>query len=183
MDFFQTLAECSVAFAGFGAIHAVLERSNAPRVLHRAFTIVLTGSMSFVLSVVVLLMDGLAIQSVMLWQLASGCGFVLTSLGGAFFYLGHRKASRLGFGPQSPVFFRIASTLLLGAVPLLFLNAVAWLWTPNWGIYATALTMILASGLFALLGSFWFPLAFAMQSVEDDLSRMEERETPDNAAH
>ena len=166
MEFFQTLAECSVAFAGLGAIHAVLKGGNTPRILHRSFTIVLTGSLTFIFSVLALLLSGFDVPPKMLWQVASGIGVVLCGMGGAFFYVGHRKLSKIGHVAQSPLFFFIAASLLLASVPLLFLNLGGWLWEPGSGAYAAALTSILAAGLFALLGSFWFPFSLAMRSAK-----------------
>jgi hypothetical protein len=163
MDFFQTLAECAIAFAGLGAIHAALKGGTAPRILHRAFTIVLTGSLTFILSVIVLLLDQWGFASLLLWRIASLAGIVFGGLGAMFFYQSHRVITRRGFGPQSPLFFTIASSLFLVSIPIFVANLSGWIWNPGATAYGVALIFILASGLFALLGSFWFPLALAMR--------------------
>lgn len=166
MSFFQTLAECSVAFAGFAAIHAVLKGGNTGRVLHRSFTVVLTGALAFMLSVLVLLLDQSGLTAPTLWRVASGVGLVATGIGGFLFYRSHRQLARLGDVAQAPLVFAIAASLLLLPIPTLLANLGGWLWTPGALAYGAALTMILASGVFALLGSFWFPLAIAIDDTE-----------------
>ena len=167
MSFFQTLAECSVAFAGFAAIHAVLKGGNTGRVLHRSFTVVLTGALTFVLSVLVLLLDEFGLQATTLWRVASGIGLAGVGFGVFLFYRSHRQLSELGDVAQAPLVFAIAASLLVLAIPALLFNLGGWLWTPGARAYGVALTMILAAGVFALLGSFWFPLAIAIEKARD----------------
>jgi hypothetical protein len=166
MDFFQTLAECSVAFAGFAAIHAVLKGGKTGRILHRSFTVVLTGALAFMLSVLVLLLDDLGLDPTTLWRVASGFALLAIGFGGFLFYRSHRDLSRLGDGAQAPLTFAIAAVLLLLPIPVLLFNLGGWWWPPGAVAYGAALTMLLASGVVALLGSFWFPLSLAIQSAQ-----------------
>jgi hypothetical protein len=171
MSFFQTIAECSVAFAGFAAIHAVLKGGNTGRVLHRSFTVVLTGALAFMLSVLVLLLDQLDLPATTLWRVASGVGLTATAVGGFLFYRSHHRLSRLGDVPQAPWVFAMAAWLLVLPTPAMLLNLGGWLWTPGAPAYGVALTLILASGVLALLGSFWFPLEVAIEGKERERLR------------
>jgi len=47
LSFFEIFAECSIAFAGFGAVHAALRGAGGPRGDFRAFSVVSHGLMSF----------------------------------------------------------------------------------------------------------------------------------------
>ncbi|MDX1579019.1 MAG: hypothetical protein R3266_11060 [Gemmatimonadota bacterium] len=166
MDFFQTLAECSVAFAGFAAIHAVLKGGNTGRILHRSFTVVLTGALAFMLSLLVLLLDQLDLPATTLWRIASGIGLTATAVGGFLFYRSHRRLAELGEVAQAPVVFAIAAWLLALPTPAMLLNLGGWLWTPGAAAYGAALTMILGAGVLALVGSFWFPMEMTIKGAE-----------------
>jgi hypothetical protein len=165
MTFFQTLAECSVAFAGFAAIHAVLKGGNTGRILHRSFTVVLTGALAFILSVLVLLLDQFDLAAPTLWRVASGVALAAIGFGWFLFYRSHRQLAGLGDVPQAPFVFAVASSMLVVPIPILLLNLGGWWWAPGARAYGAALTMILASGVFALLGSFWFPLVIAIEKA------------------
>lgn len=165
MSFFEILAECSVAFAGFAAVHAVLKGGNTGRILHRSFTVVLTGALAFMLSVLVLLLEQFGLTAVTLWRVASATALAAIGVGVLLFYRSHRELRELGDGAQAPVVFAIASSLLVLSIPTMLLNLGGWFWTPGAPAYGAALTMILGSGVFALLGSFWFPLAIAIEKA------------------
>jgi len=168
MSFFQTLAECSIAFAGFAAIHAVLNGGTSGRALHRSFTIVLTGALAFGLSVLVLLLDQFDLSAATLWRVASAIGLTVSALGSFLFYESHRRLSGLGQIAQSPFLFNLAGLLLSLPVLILFLNFGGWLWSPGAPAFGVAVTMMLGSGVIALLGSFWFPIEAAIEGLERD---------------
>ena len=171
MSFFQTLAECSVAFAGFAAIHAVLKGGTTGRALHRSFTIVLTGALAFILSVLVLLLDEFDLSAASLWRVASAFGLAASAVGGLLFYGSHRRLARLGQVAEAPLVFAVAASLLALPAPILLLNLGGWLWPPGAPAYGAAVTMILGSGVFALLGSFWFPIEAAIHGLEQEQGR------------
>jgi len=167
MSFFQTLAECSIAFAGFAAIHAVLQGGTSGRALHRSFTIVLTGALAFGLSVLVLLLDQFDLTDATLWRTASAIGLTVSALGSFLFYRSHRRLSELGQVAQAPVLFTVAGLLLSLPVLIMFLNFGGWLWPPGAPAFGAAVTMMLGSGIIALLGSFWFPIEAAIEGLEE----------------
>jgi len=166
MSFFETLAECSVAFAGFAAIHAALKGGATGRALHRSFTIVLTGALAFILSVLVLLLDQFDLSATTLWRVASAFGLGASAFGGLLFYRSHRRLAGLGQVAQAPLVFAVAASLLALPTLILLLNLGGWLWPPGAPAYGAAVTMILGSGVFALLGSFWFPIEVAIRDLE-----------------
>jgi hypothetical protein len=166
MDFFQTLAECSVAFAGFAAVHAVLKGGNSGRILHRSFTIVMTGSLAFVLSLLVLILNQFGFSELSLWRTASAVALLISGLGVALFLRSHSRLTALGDGPQSPAFFFIGAVLLLASQPLLIANLTGWFWIPSAPAYGAALSLMLFTGVIALLGSFWFSLRESIHEAE-----------------
>ncbi|WOJ97598.1 hypothetical protein R0137_03260 [Congregibacter brevis] len=173
MELFQTLAECSVAFAGFAAVHAVLKGGDNLRILHRSFTIVMTGSLAFILSILALLLDEVGFSEITLWKASSAVGFVLSGYCGILFFSSHRQLTKLDYGPQSRVFFAIAALLLLLPCPVFLLNMGGWLWESSAEVYGLALAMILTSGVVALLGGFWFSLAIAIKAVNEGSGRLD----------
>jgi len=168
MSFFETLAECSVAFAGFAAIHAVLRGGTTGRALHRSFTIVLTGALALVMSILALLLDQFDLSATTLWRVASAIGLVAWAFGCLLFYRSHRRLAELGQVSQAPFVFTLAATLLTLPGPTLLLNLGGWPWPPGAPAYGAAVTMILGSGVFALLGSFWFPIEDAIEGLEQE---------------
>ena len=166
MSFFETLAECSIAFAGFAAIHAVLKGGTSGRALHRSFTIVLMGALAFGLSVLVLLLNQFDLSATTLWRVASAIGFTFSALGSFLFYGSHRRLSGLGQVSQAPFLFSVAGLLLSLPVLIMFLNFGGWLWPPGAPAFGAAVTMMLGSGVIALLGSFWFPIEAAIEGLE-----------------
>ena len=168
MSFFQTLAECSIAFAGFAAIHAVLQGGTSGRALHRSFTIVLTGALAFGLSALVLLLGEFDLSAIILWRAASAIGLTVSAIGSFLFYRSHRRLSELGQVAQAPFLFTVAGLLLSLPVPIMFLNLGGWLWSPGAPAFGTAVTMMLGAGVIALLGSFWFPIEAAIEGLEGE---------------
>ena len=166
MSFFETLAECSIAFAGFSAIHAVIKGGTSGRALHRSFTIVLTGVLAFGLSVLVLLLDQFDLSATTLWRVASAMGLAASGLGSFMFYRSHRRLSGLGQVAQAPLGFVIAALLLSLPVPIMFLNLGGWLWQPGAPAFGAAVTSMLGSGIIALLGSFWIPIEAELEALE-----------------
>ena len=74
MGFFEIFAECSIAFAGFGAVHAVLRGSIGPRGVYRAWVVVSNGALSFALSILPLILSLGSLSDELLWRVASAIG-------------------------------------------------------------------------------------------------------------
>ena len=71
MNFFEIMAECSIALTGFGAIHAALRGSDHPRGVFRAWSVVLLGAVSFMICVFPLLLAQTDLPAAQTWRLAS----------------------------------------------------------------------------------------------------------------
>jgi hypothetical protein len=58
LEFFQTFAECAITFAGFAAVHGVLQGSASPRGTLRSFSTMLPGLSTFLLALLLLIFQG-----------------------------------------------------------------------------------------------------------------------------
>ena len=102
MDFFKTFAECAITFAGFAAVHAVLQGSSSPRGMLRSFSTVLPGMTTFFLALLPVLLESGTLNGPELWQLASSIGFVATGAQLYLLYWLHDQLNKRGIPPQSP---------------------------------------------------------------------------------
>jgi hypothetical protein len=167
MSFFEILAECAVAFAGFGAIHAVLEGATSGRGYLRSFTIVMLGTLAFLLCVLPLVLDLSSLSSVLLWRVASAVGLI--GSGGALYALFTLSARLTAMGHPPPAPWTIQTALILGllATCSMLSNLVGWPGAPGPLLYGAAVSLILGQGIMALLHSFWVPLEAALASIRD----------------
>jgi hypothetical protein len=171
LSFFEIFAECSVAFAGFAAVHAALRGSTTPRGVFRAWWVVASGSAAFVLSVLPLLFAYTSLSGVGFWRSVSGLSLPVA---GATAYLQLAfdvRMTRIGHPPQAPMAIRSAQALLHVAVVLMIGNLVGWPWAPGPLAYATASVLILGAGLTALLHSFFVPLQIALGADDPEAPR------------
>lgn len=160
MEYFETFAECSIAFAGFGAVHAILQGSTGPRGALRAWSTVIPGALSFVLSILPPLLaqgDG-ALSDDAIWQLVSVVGVIAASAQTFSFVRSDIRLHRLGIPPQAPVFVRTAQAMSALALLLMLSNAVSWPTARGPFVYALGLLFVLMPGLIALIHSFRIPV-------------------------
>ena len=168
MNFFEVLAECSIAFVGFGAVHAVLQGSRGPRGIFRAWTVVLHGAVAFVMSIIPLLLDLTNLSVDQLWRGASVAGFSLSAF--TVYVIGaiDFRMTRMGHPPQARIIFRIAQVLTGIATLAVFSNSAGWLTVPGPQLYALATVLILFTGLLAMLHSFLVPLQMFFDSKSSE---------------
>lgn len=167
MNFFEILAECSIALAGFGAVHAVLQGSGGARGLLRAWFVVSQGAIAFGLCMLVLLLDLASLSDEELWRFASMAGALCAGgLTIAMFRI-DAKMTRQGHPPQAAVNLRTAQSLLVLSVLLLIINFIEWPLQSGPLPYAIAVTFMLISGLLALLHSFFVPLQLALSDDDE----------------
>ncbi len=168
MDFFEIIAECSVALAGFGAVHAVLRGATNPRGAFRAWTVVVQGAVSFVLSVLPLVLTLTSLSNESLWRSVSAVGLVATSATAYSFIVFDIRMTRLGHPPQALASIRIAQLFAIASILALLANFIGWPWQPGPFLYAVALILVLITGLVALLHAFILPvlLVFDGKDVE-----------------
>jgi hypothetical protein len=167
MGFFETFAECSIAFVGFGAVHAALRGSTGPRGVYRAWVVVAYGGLSFVLSILPLVLAFAELPDGVSWRAASALGVTGAAAATYTFIARDVQMTRLGHAPQASVSLRIGQLLGIFAVLALLANLVGWPWPPGPLPYAGALVLILGGGLNALLASFLLPLQLALDARPD----------------
>jgi hypothetical protein len=168
VGFFEIFAECSIAFAGFAAVHAALIGSTTPRGNFRAWTILLNGALSFALSIVPLLLALTPLDAEALWRVASLVGVVASSTASASLIRLDIRMSRQGHPPQLLWSIRLAQSLSIIATLTIFLNLVGWLWTPGAIGYAAGLALILSTGIIALLHTFMIPVQEALRKTDKE---------------
>jgi hypothetical protein len=161
-SFFEIFAECSIAFAGFGAVHAAFKGTLGARGVFRAWSVVTQGGLAFVLSVVPMLFALTSLADERAWRWASAIGCVgCLAMAYSLIVLDIRM-TRQGHPPQAPLSIRIAQGSSILANLSMASNLVGWPWSPGPLLYAIALTCILTTGLVALLHSFLLPLQLAL---------------------
>ncbi|MBW2415536.1 MAG: hypothetical protein JRG76_13605 [Deltaproteobacteria bacterium] len=80
MDTLGLLAECSITFAGFAAVLSALRGSQGPRGSFRAWTTVSQGLLTFVLSLIPLVLARTQLSEPDIWRIASGTGALAISV-------------------------------------------------------------------------------------------------------
>ena len=158
MSFFEILAESSIALAGFGAVHAVLEGADSPRGLFRAWTVVLHGLMAFVLSVMPLLLAMTSLLPDQVWRLTSAAGLVCVGLLVYISVSFDRRLTGKGHPPQATMMLRTGQASSGSAALFLVANLSGLLSPPNSFLYGVAVVLVLFVGLIAMLHSFLHPL-------------------------
>ena len=163
MDFFEIFAECSIALAGFGAIHAVLRGATGPRGALRAWTVVVQGALSFILSVLPLILAFTALPNGILWRTASALGVAGAGATAYSFIALDRRMTRIGHPPQAVISIRTAQLFSVSAILAMFVNLIGWPWPSGPFLYAVALVLIVGTGLTALLHSFLLPILLVLK--------------------
>ena len=168
MSFFEILAECSIAFAGFGAVHAALKGATTGRGPIRALVIVMLGALAFLLSILPLMLALTALSSAPLWRLASVAGLV--GSGGSLVFLFRVDARMTALGEPSPApwMLRTAMFMTTTATGAMLLNLVGWPWPPGPLLYGLAVSLLLTAGVVALLHSFWVPVESILRGAPEE---------------
>ncbi len=163
MNFFEIIAECAIALAGFGAVHAVLQGSTGPRGVFRAWVVVVVGALSFVLSILPLLLILAPLSTELLWRSASVFGVLGVGALVSTFIKSDYRMTRLGHPPQALLSVRSAQLSSIIATIAMLMNFFGWPWPSGPLLYATALVFLMISGLIALLHSFYVPFQLALR--------------------
>ena len=171
MNIFETFAECSIALAGFGAIHAVLHGSTGPRGAFRALFVVTQGGFAFILSLLPLLFDLSSMSHEQLWRVTSIFGVAGVGAANYSHFVMDVRLTRLGHPPQAPWNIRFAQLSTVIAVFAMLINLIGWPWNPQAFPYATAIILVLITGLLALLHSFLMPVQAALRGEDPGQSQ------------
>jgi hypothetical protein len=168
MDYFEILAECSIALLGFGAVHAVLRGSDGPRGLIRAWVVVTQGAFAFLLSLLPLLLANSPWTNDTIWRASSAIGVISVSALVYTMIRFDRQLIYLGYPQQAPLNILTAKIASIGAIVLMILNVIGWPWEPGAFQHATAVTLTLATGLLALLHTFYVPVQILFNDKEGE---------------
>lgn len=168
MSFLEILAECAIALAGFGAVHAVLQGSSGPRGIFRSWTVVLHGATAFILAVIPLLLDLSSLSSDQLWRTASVVGAACAGFNAYLNFSFDARLTKIGHLPQAKVILRIAQVSTVLAMLAMISNALGWPSPPGPLLYAVGPVFILITGLLAMLHSFLVPLQMFLDSESSD---------------
>ena len=166
VSFFELFAECSIALAGFGAVHAVLRGSTGARGIFRAWFVVTQGALSFLLSVLPLLLMLTPLSGESLWRIASAFGVAGTAAANWWHIAFDIQLTRLGSSPQATKNLRLSQLINALAVLAMLANLLGLPWSPAPHLYAAAVTLLLTAGLIALVQSFLLPLQLVLSGKD-----------------
>ncbi len=158
MSFFEIIAECSIALAGFGAVHAVLRGAKSPRGHFRAWTVVAQGALSFFLCTLPMILALTSLSDELMWRSVSAVGLVCTSASVYTIFAFDSRMTQIGHPPQSKLSIRIAKLFSVASLLTMLVNLVGWPWASGPFLYAASLIFVLITGLTALLHSFLLPV-------------------------
>jgi hypothetical protein len=164
LDYFELMAECSVALGGFAAVHAVLRGSTGPRGTFRAWGAVTYGFTALLMSLVPLLVAAGGDLDPAGWRIASALGLVPSTGGRVSTLIWNRRFNQAGHPPQAATAL-FTNVGLLSAANLALLVNLAW---PGWGAYAIATTSVFSSGLLAIARSFRLAMDHALEEGPDE---------------
>jgi hypothetical protein len=166
VDFFEVLAECSIAAGGFSAIHAAMRGSEGPRGSMRAWTTVGSSLAAFVSSLVPLLLSQSALSPEGLWRFSSLiAGVFCAAYATSAVYIDWRL-DRAGHPAQAPLPLRLAQTLHVTASLILLGNGFGLFGPPDSFFFALGVVLILVSGAVGLLVSFWLQVVTHIEPEE-----------------
>ena len=171
MNIFEIFAECSIALAGFGAVHAALQGSTGPRGTFRAFYVVSQGGIAFILSLLPLLFDLSSMSHEQLWRVTSIFGVAGVGVATYSEIVIDIRMTRLGHAPQAPFIIRTAQTLNSVALLAMFTNLIGWPWNSGALPYASGIIFLLITGLLALIHSFLVPVQIALSGKDSGQSQ------------
>ena len=163
LGMFEIMAECAVALAGFGAVHAMLKGSEGPRGMARAWCVVAyAGSVAF-LSFVPLVLDYSKVEPVLGWRLASAFGVLVGLFVVASLHLIDRGLSKVEIHAQ--IQLGKYSVLTAGYLAILVMGSSLAGWPLESGpfIYGIGLMVLFAAAFLPLFFSFLLPLTEAMR--------------------
>jgi hypothetical protein len=131
MHYIELLAESSLVFTGFTVLLFAFRESESPRLIFRAWSIVVQGFSVFGMSLLALLLDQLGMAEQTLWQFASGIAFLVMSALLISIPVISIRLTRHGYPPLAPwalwAPFGVSS---IGCI-LMLANIVGWPLAPS----------------------------------------------------
>ena len=158
MHYIELLAESSLVFTGFTVLLFALRESEGPRVIFRAWSIVVQGFIVFGMSLLPLLLIQLDLDERTLWQIASGTALVVMSaLLVSIPIISFRLTSR-GHPSLAPWALWISFGISTVGCMLLLANVVGWPLAPSSFFYGAGLTLFLAVSVAGVVSIYWLLL-------------------------
>ena len=158
MRYIELLAESSLVFTGFTVLLFALRESEGPRVIFRAWSIVVQGFIVFGMSLLPLLLIQLGLDERTLWQIVSGAAFIVMSALLVAIPMISVRLTRRGYPPLAPWALWVSSVISTVGCVLLLANFVGWPLAPSSFIYGTGLTLFLAVSVAGVVSIYWLML-------------------------
>jgi hypothetical protein len=158
MSAFELLAECSISFAGFAAVYAVLRGSRGLRGAFRAWTTVAHGFLAFFCSLLPILLSTLELSEPAIWRVSSAVACVGVVAGWVTNVVVNRRLNALGQLAQLPWVLRFSLSIPVLTLTVLSSNIAGWPWPPGDFLYLLAIVLTLTMAVIAFTVSFWIPL-------------------------
>lgn len=158
MRYIELLAESSLVFTGFTVLLFALRESEGPRVIFRAWSIVVQGFIVFGMSLLPLLLIQLGLDERTLWQITSGAAFIVMSALLVAIPIISVRLTRRGYPPLAPWALWVSSVISTVGCVLLLANFVGWPFAPSPFIYGAGLTLFLAVSVAGVVSIYWLLL-------------------------
>jgi hypothetical protein len=158
MRYIELLAESSLVFTGFTVLLFALRESEGPRVIFRAWSIVVQGFIVFGMSLLPLLLIQLGLDERTLWQIASGAAFLVMSALLVAIPIISVRLTRRGYPPLAPRALWVSLLISTIGCVLLLANFVGWPLRPSSFIYGAGLTLFLAVSVAGVVSVYWLLL-------------------------
>jgi hypothetical protein len=158
MRYIELLAESSLVFTGFTVLLFALRESEGPRVIFRAWSIVVQGFIVFGMSLLPLLLIQLGLDERTLWQIVSGAAFIVMSALLVAIPMISVRLTRRGYPPLTPWALWVSLVISVVGCVLLLANFVGWPLAPSSFIYGTGLTLFLAVSVAGVVSIYWLML-------------------------
>jgi len=158
MRYIELLAESSLVFTGFTVLLFALRESEGPRVIFRAWSIVVQGFIVFGMSLLPLLLIQLGLDERTLWQIVSGAAFIVMSALLVAIPMISVRLTRRGYPPLTPWALWVSLVISVVGCVLLLANFVGWPLAPSSFIYGAGLTLFLAVSVAGVVSIYWLLL-------------------------
>ena len=159
MHYIELLAESSLVLTGFTVLLFALRESGGPRLIFRAWSIVIQGFIVFGMSLLPLLLIQLSLDEQTLWQIASGTSFVVMSALLVSIPVISTRLTRRGHPPLAPWALWVPFGVSAIGCVLMLANIVGWPLAPSPFFYGAGLTLFLAVSVSGVVSIYWLLLA------------------------
>ena len=158
MSYIELLADASLVFTGFAALLFALREPESPRLVFRAWAIVVQGFIVFVMSLLPLLLAQLRLNEPTIWQISSIAAFLVMSALLVSIPVISIRLTRRGHPPLMPWALWVPFGVSTMGCVLMLANVVGWPLTPSSFFYGAGLTLFLAVSVSGVVSIYWLML-------------------------